>query len=267
MSLNPHHSGNPNLPPDPREPDRTPGLASMLDPMRGSLVDAPHGVTLILEPLRPWDAIDAWRSLAADEAVNTLVILPPAGPSSIKNAPENATVTVTASDFSTRHRVADTVDGRSGLRTDHLEQGGWMIAIEGPIEPSDAAAIERALDLDQSPLDAEVRAMAAIRITDGRMLEAHARHREIAERFIAQAFRRYVANVRGSTVSQIASPAPGLMARLTDRYAEFVVRPIETEVYSTSVDIGVSRHDETGAILPADHSLIYDLYSNTWHGE
>lgn len=286
MSLTPHQFGgsNPNPPDprdsdarnaDPREPDSptpsrnprehepTPGLAAMLDPMRGRMADASYGVTLVLEPLRPWDAVDAWRSLASDESITTLIILPPLG----RNAAANASVPVVAAEFNDRHRVADTIDGRAGVRTEHLEQGGWLVAIEGPIEPADAVAIERAVDLGQSPLDAEVRAIAAIRVTEGRVLEAHARHREIAERFIAQAFRRYLANLRGGAVARIASPEPGLIARLTDRRDEFLVRPIETEVYSTSVDIGITHHDDAGTVLPADLSLIYDVYSNTWHGD
>jgi hypothetical protein len=282
MSLTPHPTGGSPNPPDPRDPDGqessrnpsrntrgsepAPGLASMLDAMRGRMADAPHGVTLTLEPLRPWDALDAWRSLASDEAVATLIIFPAPG-SAIADGAGSAGVTALATEFNERHRVADTIDGRTGVQTEHLEQGAWLIAIEGVVEPADAVAIERAIDLGLSPLEAEVRAVAAIRITGGRVLEAHARQREIAEIFIAQAFRRYLAHLRGSAVASIASPDAGLLARLTDRYDEFIVRPIETEVFSTSVDIGITRLDETGAILPADHSFIYDVFSNTWHGE
>ncbi len=44
------------------------------------------------------------------------------------------------------------------------------------------------------------------------------------------------------------------------------MRPLETELYSTFVDIGVCvQADEP--TRPADRSLIYDVHGNSWHDE
>ena len=42
------------------------------------------------------------------------------------------------------------------------------------------------------------------------------------------------------------------------------MKAIETEVFSTFVDVGIST---SGAAAPADSMMIYDIHSDTWHGE
>jgi hypothetical protein len=44
------------------------------------------------------------------------------------------------------------------------------------------------------------------------------------------------------------------------------VRPIETEIFSTSIDVGIGTNND-GTTKPADRSLIFDIPSNSWHDE
>jgi hypothetical protein len=59
-------------------------------------------------------------------------------------------------------------------------------------------------------------------------------------------------------------PDLGLVDSILHRTGYLSIRPIETEVFSTFVDVGVST---SGCNEPADSLMIYDIHSDTWHGE
>ena len=64
----------------------------------------------------------------------------------------------------------------------------------------------------------------------------------------------------------VTAPEVDFMHHLLARSGTFAIRPIETEVYSTWVDIGISTSPDVDG-TPADLSLIYDLISHTWHAD
>jgi len=85
-------------------------------------------------------------------------------------------------------------------------------------------------------------------------------------RFVGETLRHYLAAVAGLPLEHVGPPDVGLLVPLFEPRGGLTVRPIETDVYSTAVDVGVATSPpETPR--PADSSLIYDLHAGTWHGE
>lgn len=141
------------------------------------------------------------------------------------------------------------------------------VRIDGPVEESDATAIFDALAAGQSPLDVELRAEAVMEVRCGNRVMVTSRNEEDILRFVADSLRHYLASVRNVAAATLAAPDLGLVHALLDRSGQITVRPLETEVYSTAIDVGVSTGDQHGGMRPADQSLIYDIHSDTWHGD
>jgi hypothetical protein len=139
------------------------------------------------------------------------------------------------------------------------------VLVEGPVEPADAAAIGRALGAGYGALDGDLRAVASARVRNDRTTVIEARDAEDAVRFLAAMLRRYVATVTKHTVENVAMPDEGLLLHALERTGRITIRPIETEMYATFIDIGISTSEDIDG-APADTSLIYDRVSNTWHG-
>jgi hypothetical protein len=140
------------------------------------------------------------------------------------------------------------------------------VLIDGPIDDGDARAITAAVREGRSPLACELRANLAVRGAGPRVTVVDARERAILATFVGERLRHYVAALRRGRVDEVGGPEPALVERVLERSGMLRVRPIETEVYSTFIDVGISTTvDESAG--PADASLIYDLTSRTWHGE
>ena len=136
----------------------------------------------------------------------------------------------------------------------------WVACVEGPIEIGDANAISASISSSNSPLLAECRMQSMIASTEQGGIKAYVREKDDALALVAEAFRQYASNLLNCNAS---IPELGLMATLFERGDEVSVRPIETEMFSTFLDIGISSSIE-GA---ADQVLIYDIHSNSWHGD
>ena len=78
---------------------------------------------------------------------------------------------------------------------------------------------------------------------------------------IASLFSQYGSSVLGEHVS---SPDLGLIDRLLERTNHLSIHSIETEVYSTFIDVGISTSNQDE---PADITAIYDIFSDTWHSD
>ncbi len=158
-----------------------------------------------------------------------------------------------------------------------LEAGRWSaldslrlpttleaVVVDGEVEPSDAAAIIAARRAGRSAFSAELRATVAISVQDEGLLVVEARDQSDALTFAAEVLRQYLSGLRRVPVRAIARPDLELVDRLLDRTGFLQIRPIETEIFSTAVDIGVLTKREP---QPADTSVIYDIFANTWHGD
>ena len=75
---------------------------------------------------------------------------------------------------------------------------------------------------------------------------------------------RHLTDFRADASENIAPPDLGLVDSILHRTGTISIRPIETEVFSTFMDIGIST---IGPATQADYTLIYDIFSDSWHGD
>jgi hypothetical protein len=251
--------------------NRNRSLAGLLSPMRARLDQSASGFSLTVEPMRAVDALDPFLDLVPTDYGLTLLC------GEVARSDESATtdrsigalarrhgITVVER-FSDRYVLVDEQALRALAARTRLD-GLTAVLIDGPVEQCDVDAIDAALARRGSPLEAELRAVAAMRVVDDRVVTLETRESRDASRLAAENFRHYLAALRGRPSRQFAAPEAAIIERLLEYSGEIAVRPIETEVFSTSVDVGVSTQPD-GDTHPADQSLIYDVYSNSWHGE
>ena len=137
----------------------------------------------------------------------------------------------------------------------------WVACVHGPVELGDAKAIINEVEHSSSPLCADFRMQSIVTTKDGESVIAHVRDYDDALTLIATAISQYAKILLGVVISL---PDLGLVDSLLERSGIISIRPIETEIFSTFVDIGIST---SGPTEPADSMLIYDIHSDSWHGE
>ncbi|MCH2148737.1 MAG: hypothetical protein MK095_04825, partial [Phycisphaerales bacterium] len=76
----------------------------------------------------------------------------------------------------------------------------------------------------------------------------------------------YAAAQRSQPVTALSRPEPGLIRALLSISGTLCIRPIETELYSTWIDIGINTCPQR-SIAPANTSIIYDTVGHSWHGD
>ena len=247
-------------------------LAALLSPMRATLSKTACGFALQLEPMRAVDALDPWGRLLPSAAARTLVIRRTSGRGSAGDDDHLSLAALAdrlglpiADRLDEEQLVLDTAALRELAAVTALD-GLLVVLIEGPIERGDGLAISRAVRAGRSPLEGDLRAIAALEVRHDRAVMFETRDIDQAAAFVAENFRHYLAALQGRPVERIAAPELALVERMLDRTGRMTVRPIETEVYSASIDVGIST-SSNGELRPADGSLIYDIPSNSWHGD
>jgi len=240
-------------------------LTSLLAPMRARVEATAAGFALELEPVTAHDALAWWAPGRAAPATEAVIWL----------APDTARTETLASrlrrlEVPTRERfdadcAALPVGSLAGLLGQSAGEGLSIVLVDGPIDARDVRAIQSAA-VTGSPLAGDLRAALGIRVLAERALRIDVREHEEAAMLVAQNFREYLAALTASPSSALVAPDVRLVDRLLDRSGHLRVRAIESEIYSTAIDVGVSTAPG-GDLRPADTSLIYDRYGNTWHGE
>jgi hypothetical protein len=140
------------------------------------------------------------------------------------------------------------------------------VRIDGPVEPMDAQAIRRARVLGRQPLEAELRAFAAIDVRHDRAVTLHARRFQPVLDLIGQNMRHYMAAILQQPVECFSAPPDWQLQRLLSCSGRMTIRPSDTQVLATSVDVGICTN-ASRIRHPPDRSLIYDRPSDTWHDE
>lgn len=239
-------------------------LAGLLSPLRARLRPVPHGHELTIQPMRPVDALGLFLAPAPGaEATGTNAPAAATLLLGVRPAPA-ASIVPPAQPLGPGRLVVADAD-LPGLMAGGL-QFDTAVRIEGPIEPADAIWIQRGLDRGTHPLASEVRAIRSMQAGPNRTLLVHARHVRDAVAFAAEPLRHFLAAIAGLPLAEVPPPEVGLLLPLFEAGGELTVRPIETDVYSTSVDIGIATSPPESP-RPADASLIYDLPGASWHGE
>ena len=151
------------------------------------------------------------------------------------------------------------------LETSTILSGGgeaqWVACVHGPVELGDAKAIVHDVEHSLSPLSADFRMQSIVATKDDESVVAHVREYDGALALVATAFAQYASKVLGEFVSP---PELGLVDSILERSGNLSIRPIETELFSTFVDVGISTN---GPLEPANAVMIYDIHSDSWHGE
>jgi hypothetical protein len=151
------------------------------------------------------------------------------------------------------------------LETSTILSGGgdaqWVACVQGPVELGDAKAIVHDVEHSSSPLCADFRMQSIVTTKDGESVLAHVRNYDDALTLAAAAISQYANALIGEFVSP---PDLGLVDSLLERSGIISIRPIETEIFSSFIDVGIST---SGPSEPADSMMIYDIHSDSWHGE
>lgn len=145
-----------------------------------------------------------------------------------------------------------------------LSGGGdaqWVACVHGPVELGDAKAIVHEVEHSDFPLCADFRMQSIVTSKGGDSVLAHVRNYDDALTLVGTAISQYATALLGEFVSP---PELGLVDSLLERSGTISIRPIETEVFSNFVDVGISTN---GPSKPADSMMIYDIHSDSWHGE
>jgi hypothetical protein len=261
-------------PPDSDKPGkRNPrkSLAASLASMQADLREADFGWSLELSPMRAIDALEGLNP--ASQPQHSISYLVSMEQSAWSNAAGDTPIAEIADKLSIA--VMDrfgpnmlVMDEESLRQLVSLCQPTRLlaVAVEGEIDSRDAGAINRAIEAGHSPLLAELRANIALEVLGDRTVVLHSRTKACALGLVAQNVRHYLAALRERSMSQFATPEAWQIEQLLDDTGTLTIRPIETQVFSTSIDIGVNTTRERFT-QPANRSLIYDLPSETWHAE
>lgn len=142
----------------------------------------------------------------------------------------------------------------------------WAIRVDGPLEPDDIGALEQGCRSGICPLATETRTVSAVRQLDGGGVSIRARSRDQLLLVAAHILRSHVKASIKPRGQDVTHPELDFMHNLMDRSGSFNLRSIETEVYSTWIDVGISTRPEPG-LKPANQSVIFDFISGTWHGD
>jgi hypothetical protein len=245
-------------------------LAAALSPLQTSLVGTQDGWALELTPISSALIAQTWSARVGFTGVNLLYDAEQSdwrdgnGPSSLAGIVRRLGIDPVTQIDDEILVLDDSALGEllSVVAMQHLR----ITRVDGPIEPRDATAIVSASARNESPLGIEMRAVAAARIRNDRHVILQMRDRFDALAMVAGSFRTYMAQVLQRPVRQLTPPPLWQLERLLSVSGTLTVRPIETEIYSSSVDIGISTRGH-GEQEPADCSLVFDVHSRTWHDE
>jgi hypothetical protein len=158
------------------------------------------------------------------------------------------------------------VDGRICVGMDALAR--WCMThwpprrltlIDGIAEKIDAKAIGTAVDQGASPFDVECRAVADIRVGTEAM-HIQAIDPKAIDRLTATLLREHVARCIGCGINTITNPPQDIMIRARSG-SDVLLRPIETDVMSTAVDVGLGRNTSH----PSRESIVFDRVTGAWH--
>jgi len=247
------------------------GPSAAVATLHAALQETNAGWSLVMSPMRVIDALPAWCALGAPGLAGTLICnLRQPGWTQGRQP-------LHAAQIASRLGLSVTDDfGAAGLALEDeaLSALAGMVRtrrlqaarIEGPIEAMDAKAIRSAFDAGRSPLEAELRAVAAIDSSDDRNIKLEVRRLDQALPFVAENLRYYLAAMLDQPATKFCAPPLWQIERLASVSGTLSVRAIETKVCGSFVDIGVgtSAGDEA---RPAERSLIYDRPSDSWHDE
>jgi hypothetical protein len=143
--------------------------------------------------------------------------------------------------------------------------GAMLVRLEGAIERADAVAVRSAVLAGRAAWEGDFRAVAVLEAADDRSITLITAEEDLALMLVGENLRQYLSAILDREGDSIGWILPSQVHQLLDQSGSILVRPIETDVYSTFVDVGVCTSSDDDA--PAGEGMIYDLLSRSWHTE
>jgi len=246
-------------------------LAGSLSPMQADLREAEFGWSMELSPMQAVDALQALAEHLPDSTeYNYLVTLEQ---SAWRDGEEELSLSAIADRLAVAplEQVNESMivvdqDGLQELVCLCESSRLLVVAVDGMVDARDAKAMCKAIDEGKSPLRAELRAVWAVEVVGNRSLVLHSRSKVVAHAVVAANFQHYLAALLSKPTKAFAAPQPWQVERLLDHTGIMTVRPIETQIESGSIDVGVNTTRDRFT-QPANQSLVFDRPSNSWHDE
>jgi len=234
-----------------REPDESgrptdaQRLRGLLAALRADLGVDGDGWRLNLSPMTPRGMIESWQAMPSLTGAHTVLIDRTGG------------------------KLGSALLSEPGLLDRMMPAGGtrWMLAlVAGAVESRDLRAMHEAVHAGRSVFDAEFRTVLSACMSDAHGVTYAAQDGSYLVAILGRALRLYVASLLRTDPDLLASPPDALVHQLLVQSGSLCIRPIESQVSSTAIDIGV---DTTGGSVetPANESVVYDIYGNSWHRE
>jgi hypothetical protein len=139
-----------------------------------------------------------------------------------------------------------------------------MVRIEGPIDRGDIMAMLESATTGRSPMDTELRGISAVEYREKGPTILESREVNMVAAALATDIARYVESVLRVPHGGIPRPPESAVLRLLAKSGSILVRPQDTELLGTSVDVGIctSYGDELAKI---DTTLVFCRPDGTWH--
>ena len=226
--------------------DAQASLAGMLVPISCQLASIEHGWELRLVGLGLREVLSILATTCDSSRPSTLLIQDAHGPSSL-------------------HVRRIHSDGEL-LVLDETAAVTWAIRADGPLKSADIEALTEVCIEGGCPLASELPVVSSVEVLPSGAVSIQTRSREQLLLVAAHVLRSHVKVGITPRHVNVTHPEIDFMHHLLGRSGSFTVRPIETDIYSTWVDVGVSTCPER-SMKPADQSVIFDFISSTWHGD
>lgn len=166
----------------------------------------------------------------------------------------------------------DTAEGLLVLDDDALEiyvrsfavRELTLVRVSGPVERGDITAMLSSTAQGRSPLDVELRGIAATEFRANGPTIIESREIQTVAAALGTDLARYVESILRVPKGEIPEPPDSAVMRLLARSGSIMVRPQDTELLGNNVDVGICTSPKThqGKI---DTSLVFCRPDGTWH--
>ena len=177
-----------------------------------------------------------------------------------------------------RHTVEqvgpDTAEGLLVLDDDALQvytrcfdiQELALVRVDGPVDRGDIMAMLSSASHGRSPLDVEIRGIAATEFVRNGPTILESRQVDTVASALGADLAHYVESILRVPSGEIPPPPDSAVMRLLAKSGTILVRPQDTELLGNNVDVGICTSPRTrrGSI---DTSLIFCRPKGTWHAK
>lgn len=139
-----------------------------------------------------------------------------------------------------------------------------LVRIDGPIDRGDILAMLTSASQARSPLDAELRAVAAAEFVRGGPTILESREIDVVAAALGMDLARYVESVLRVPSGEIPRPPDSEVMRLLAKSGSILIRPQDTELLGHNVDVGICTSRSTRR-RQIDTSLVFCRPDGTWH--